>query len=109
MNFLSKEMISVIRDAELKAERIREEASKQCAKMIADEERAGEQLLASAEAETASEIKERFAELDEATEKLMEKNMSEAQMEARDIKNYAKLRMRGAINEIFRGLDRQCQ
>jgi regulator of protease activity HflC (stomatin/prohibitin superfamily) len=105
---LSKETIAAVREAEQTAERIRAEAAKRSAEMVANEKRAGEELLERAEAECSAEIADRFRELDEATEKLVEKNMAEAQMEARDIKNHAKLRMRGAINEIFRGLDRQC-
>ncbi len=109
VNFLSKETIAAIIEAERKAESIRAEAAKRRAQMLADEQKKGEEYLSRVEAETAAEINANFAKLDEATKKLLEKNTAEAEMEARDIKNHAKLKLRAGINEIFRGLDRQCQ
>ena len=106
---MPRETIAAIREAELAAERIRAEAAKKSSQMIADEKKAGEALLVQAKAETEAEINENFKALSDAAAKLIEKNTAEAEREARDIKNHAKLRMRGAINEIFRGLSRQCQ
>jgi ElaB/YqjD/DUF883 family membrane-anchored ribosome-binding protein len=50
-----------------------------------------------------------FKALSERTEALLEKNRAEAEEETADIRKAAQLRMRGAINEIFRGLDKQCR
>ena len=109
MNFLSKETIAAIKAAEATAERIKADATAKSAKMIADEKAAGEALLLKTEAETSAEIEKRFIELDGATERLLEKNRAEAEGEADELKKAALLRSRAAINEIFRGLDRQCQ
>ena len=106
---MSKQTIEAIREAEMTAEKIRASAAKKRAQMLADEEKRGEEAIAAAEDETAKEINEHFAKLDEATKKLLDKNKAEAEREARDIKNHAKLHLRVGINEIFRGLDRQCQ
>ena len=106
---MSKQALEAIKEAEKTAEKIRSDAAKKRAQMLADEEKRGEAAIAAAEAETLKEINGRFAALDEATEKLLEKNRAEAEREARDIKNHAKLHLRVGINEIFRGLDRQCQ
>ncbi len=106
---MSKETIAAIRESELAAERIRAEAAAKSTRMIADERAAGEKLLAEAEEEVTDEINERFAALGEGTERLLEKNRAEAQEEADEIKRSSQLRIRAAINEIFRGLDRQCQ
>ena len=106
---MPRETITAIKEAELAAERIRADASKRASQMVVDEKKAGEELLVKAKAEAEAEINEKFKALDDAAAKLIEKNTAESEREARDIKNHAKLRMRGAINEIFRGLSRQCQ
>ncbi len=106
---MSKQTIAAIREAEATAEKIRSDAAKKRAQMLADAEKRGKSLLDASEAEAATEIEEKFAQLDEAMQRLLERNTAEAEMEARDIKNHAKLRLRVGINEIFRGLDRQCQ
>ena len=109
VNFLSKEIIAEIREAEAKAERIRADGAARAQKLIADERAAGEKLLAATEAETKAEIRENFDRLREATDALLEKNRVEAQGDASEIRKAAQFKMRGAVNEIFRGLDRQCQ
>lgn len=109
VNFLSKETIAAIREAEARAERIKADAVSKGAKMVAGERAAGEKLLAETEAATRAEIEENFKKLGEATDRLLEKNRVEADAEADELKRAAQLRSRAAINEIFRGLDRQCQ
>ena len=109
VNFLSKEIIAEIRDAESKAERIRVEGAVAAQKMLADEKAAGEKLLAATEAKTKAEIRENFERLQEATDALLEKNRAEAEADAAEIRKTAQFKMRAAVNEIFRGLDRQCQ
>ena len=109
MKILSKQTIAAIREAERNAERIRSDSVARAAQMVANEKAAGERRLADTEAETKREISERFKALEERTEVLLEKNRAEATEETADIRKSAQLRMRGAINEIFRGLDKQCR
>ena len=109
MNFLSKQTIAAIKEAEAAAERIKADAAAKSTKMIADEKAAGDTLLEKTEAETSAEISKKFKELDGATARLLEKSRAEAEAEANELKKAALLRSRAAINEIFRGLDRQCQ
>ena len=47
--------------------------------------------------------------MQEATDALLEKNRAEAEADAAEIRKTAQFKMRAAVNEIFRGLDRQCQ
>lgn len=109
VNFLSKEIIAQIRDAEMKAERIRADGAARAQKLVADEKAAGEKLLGETEANTKAEIRENFERLREATDALLEKNREEARLESGTIKRTAQFKMRAAVNEILRGLDRQCQ
>ncbi len=109
VNFLSKEIIAEIRDAEAKAERIRLEGTAIAQRRLADEKAAGEKLLLETEAQTKAEIRENFDRLQEATDALLEKNRAEAEADAAEIRKAAQFKMRAAVNEIFRGLDRQCQ
>ncbi|MBQ8388457.1 MAG: hypothetical protein IJX46_06000 [Clostridia bacterium] len=106
---MSKQTIAAIREAERSAERIRSESVTRAAQMVANEKAAGERLLADTEARTRQEMNANFRALSERTEALLEKNRAEAEEETADIRKTAQLRMRGAINEIFRGLDKQCQ
>ena len=106
---MSKQTIAAIREAERSAERIRSESVTRAAQMVANEKAAGERLLADTEARTRQEMNANFKALSERTEALLEKNRAEAEEETADIRKTAQLRMRGAINEIFRGLDKQCQ
>ena len=106
---MSKQTIAAIRVAERSAERIRSESVTRAAQMVANEKAAGERLLADTEARTRQEMNANFKALSERTEALLEKNRAEAEEETADIRKTAQLRMRGAINEIFRGLDKQCQ
>ncbi len=106
---MSKQTIAAIREAERNAERIRSESVTRAAQMVANEKAAGERLLADTEARTRQEMNANFKALSERTEALLEKNRAEAEEETADIRKTAQLRMRGAINEIFRGLDKQCQ
>jgi hypothetical protein len=106
---LSKQTIAAIREAEKNAERIRSESVTRAAQMVANEKAAGERLLADTEARTRQEMNANFKALSERTEALLEKNRAEAEEETADIRKAAQLRMRGAINEIFRGLDKQCR
>ena len=106
---MSKQTIAAIREAERSAERIRSESVTRAAQMVANEKAAGERLLADTEARTRREMNANFKALSERTEALLEKNRAEAEEETADIRKTAQLRMRGAINEIFRGLDKQCQ
>lgn len=106
---MSKQTIAAIREAEKNAERIRSESVTRAAQMVANEKAAGERLLADTEARTRQEMNANFKALSERTEALLEKNRAEAEEETADIRKAAQLRMRGAINEIFRGLDKQCR
>lgn len=106
---MSKQTIAAIREAERSAERIRSDSVTRAAQMVANEKAAGERLLADTEARTRQEMNANFKALSERTEALLEKNRAEAEEETADIRKTAQLRMRGAINEIFRGLDKQCQ
>ena len=106
---MSKQTIAAIREAEKNAERIRSESVTRAAQMVANEKAAGERLLADTEARTRQEMNANFKTLSERTEALLEKNRAEAEEETADIRKAAQLRMRGAINEIFRGLDKQCR
>ena len=109
VNFLSKEIIAEIRDAEGKAERIRADGAAIAQNRIADQKAEGEKLLLQTEAQTKAEIRENFERLREATDALLEKNRAEAEIEAAEIRKAAQFKMRAAVNEILRGLDRQCQ
>ena len=82
MNFLSKETIAAIRDAEARAEQIRAESASRAARLVADEKAAGELLLANTDAETRARIDAEFADLKANTERLLEKRRAEAEEEA---------------------------
>lgn len=106
---LSKEIIFKIREAETKAEKIKDEASLRAKNMIRDADAAGKKLCETTEASCASENAEKLRKIQEKADELIVKSTQKAEENAKELTSDAELRMREAIRLIIGGVTAQCQ
>lgn len=106
---MSKEAISRVRQAELEAARIRDEAETNARKTIEENQRTCEEEAARQTEATARELKARLEDVRQRTEALVERSRSEAGKDGAALEAEADGKMKEAIRVIVWEMFDSCQ
>ena len=106
---MSKEAISRVRQAELEAARIRDEAETNARKTIEENQRTCEEEAAMQTEATARELKARLEDVRQRTEALVERSRSEAGKDGAALEAEADGKMKEAVRVIVWEMCDACQ
>ena len=106
---MSKEAISRVRQAELEAARIRDEAETNARKAVEENQRTCEEEAAMQVEATARELKARLEDVRQRTEALVERSRSEAGKDGAALEAEADGKMKEAIRVIVWEMFDSCQ
>lgn len=106
---MSRESIQKIQEAEARAERLVEDAKQRARAMQADAERQGREECDRIEEETVASLRTVMEQLRERTEAMSERMKTEAEEEAKNLRDDSALRRRSAEKIVIRGLMSKCR
>lgn len=106
---MSKEAILKIREAEERAELIREAAEAEAQKRIEHAEKEGVALVARMTSAAASDIKDRLYEVTERSGELVDESRQDATADISKLEELARVNMRDASKLIVWGIFDLCQ
>ena len=109
MEFLSKEAISKIREAEDKARIIIESAEVEAGKRIDAAEKAGAALYEKMTASAAEDLKDRLSKVTGKSKELVEESRRDAEGELEELEAQARENMRDAVKLVVWGIFDLCQ
>jgi len=109
VEFLSKEAISKIREAEERALRIIEDAEAEARERISRAEREGEELAALKIRAVSEDIKVRLAKVNDGAAALVESGRAEARTDIADFAADSRANMREAVKIITWGIADLCR
>ena len=106
---MSRESIQKIQEAEARAERLVEDAKQRARAMQADAERQGREECDRIEEETVASLRTVMEQLRERTEAMSERMKTEAEEEAKNLRDDSALRRRSAEKIVIRRLMSKCR
>ena len=106
---MSRESIQKIQEAEARAERLVEDAKQRARAMQADAERQGREECDRIEEETVASLRTVMEQLRERNEAMSERMKTEAEEEAKNLRDDSALRRRSAEKIVIRGLMSKCR
>lgn len=97
---MSREAISEIREAEKKAQKIRDDAAENASLMIADAEKKARLMKDEVESKTKAELEVTLDTMRRKADELISKSLSEADADTQAIESVGNAHMRSAVKKI---------